>query len=101
VKIPTRVNPFIFRPNEKNYYTHIDVNFAKELNYDMEIIEDGQPNFLSYEGCLINGAKLFKPFVDYLYQFKHIGYKTIKVYLNSLWGFLCKKKSNYCQYGGG
>lgn len=91
VRILTRVNPFIFRPNDEHYYTHIDLNFAKTLNYEMEIIEDGEPNFLSYENCLINGYKLFKPFVDYLFKFKNTGYKTIKVYINRLWGALCKK----------
>jgi hypothetical protein len=91
VKILTRINPFIFNINDKNYYTHIDLNFAKTLNYEMELVEDGNPNFLSYEGCLISGAKLFKPFVDYLFQFKKLGYKSIKIFLNKLWGKLCQK----------
>jgi hypothetical protein len=91
VKIITRVNPFIFRPNDKNYYTHTDLNFARVLKYVTELIEDGKPNFLSYEECLINGAKLFRPFTDYLINFKQMGYKTAKVYINRLWGALCKK----------
>jgi hypothetical protein len=91
VKMISRVNPFIFRPNDKNYYTHTDLNFAKELGYEMDLIEDGKPNFLSYEGCLMNGAKLFRPFTDYLFNLKQMGYKTAKVYINRLWGALCKK----------
>jgi hypothetical protein len=91
VRIISRVNPFIFRFNEKNYYTHIDLNFAKTLKYDMEIIEDDKPNFLSYEGCLTNGAKLFRPFVDYLFKLKNLGFKSIKIYLNKLWGKLIQR----------
>jgi hypothetical protein len=91
VKITSEVNPFIFRLNKLNYYTHIDLNFAKTLKYNMEIIEDDKPNFLSYEGCLINASKLFGPFVNYLFGLKQKGYKSIKCILNCLWGYLCKK----------
>jgi len=91
VKILSEVDPFIFRFNKLNYYTHIDLNFAKSLNYEMELIEDEEPNFLCYEGCLINGSKLFGPFVNYLFRLKQMGYKTVKPILNCLWGYLCKK----------
>lgn len=90
VQISSRIDPFIFRFNEENYYTHIDLNFAKTLGYKLNLIIDNKPNFLSYEGKLINGAKLFRPFVDYLYNFKNKGFKTVKKYLNCLWGMLCK-----------
>ena len=77
--------------NKKNVYTHIDINRALELKYDVQLIEDGEPNMLSYEDKLINGAKLFKEFVDYLYAFKNAKFGCVKKYINCLWGSLCQK----------
>lgn len=80
-------DPRLFVQNKGNWYTHIDLNRAKELNYKIELIEV-ENNFLSYEGCLINGAKLFRKFVDYLFAFKQKGIKEAKDILNALWGAL-------------
>ena len=79
----------LFVTNQNNWYTHTCLNRAKQLKYDLKLIEDDKPNFLSYEGKLINGAKLFRPYIDYLFEFKKAGHKEIKKYLNALWGKLC------------
>jgi len=76
--------------NSKNYYTHIDINRALELKYDVELIVDDKPNALLYEGKLINGAKLFKEFIDYLFEFKNAKFGCVKKYINCLWGTLCQ-----------
>ena len=79
----------LFKTNEDNWYTHICLNRAMTLKYKIELVEDGESNALLYEGCLVNGAKLFRPYVDYLFQFKNAGHKEVKKYLNALWGKLC------------
>jgi hypothetical protein len=89
-KVTGKINAKLFRQNKKNFYTHIDLNRAIQLNYKIELIEDEKPNFLSYEGKLINGAKLFREVIDYLFQFKYQGYKDIKKIINALWGALCQ-----------
>jgi len=91
VKITSTIDKRLFTENEENWYTHIDLNHARtELGYDMKLIEVDD-NWLDYTGCLMNGCKLFRPFVDYLYKFKKEGHKEVKLILNSLWGALCQK----------
>lgn len=91
VKITSKVDPRLFILNTENWYTHIDLNYAKnELGYTLEYI-DGF--FLDYTNCLINGAKLFRSFVDYMYKFKQQGHKEIKPILNALWGVLCQRNT--------
>jgi len=69
VKIISSIDSRLFVESYENWYTHIDLNYAKqELNYTLEIVER-ENNFLDYKGCVINGAKIFRPFVDYLYDF--------------------------------
>ena len=38
----------LFRFNDKNWYTHIDLKRAKELKLDITIIENNECNFLSF-----------------------------------------------------
>lgn len=86
------VDKKLFTVNEQNWYTHIDLNRAKALGYEMELIEDGEYNHLCYrgKGKLINGAKLFRPFVDYLFGLRQIGYEEVKQIMSALWGALCQ-----------
>ena len=59
----------LFRFNSCNYYTHYDINHALKLGFKIDIIQDGQVNFLYYDGDKrICGDKLFKPIVDYLFD---------------------------------
>jgi hypothetical protein len=85
----------LFTFNEKNYYTHIDLETAYKHNFNIELIHDNKPNFLHYENKCNRQAKLmFKKFVDTLYEIKKTR-KDItytKKLLNMLWGALCEHK---------
>lgn len=82
-------------PTSKEMYIHFDLARAKELGYKIKVIEDGQPNVLSYAGptTRISGTA-FKDYVDELYTLKkELGkeYPIFKKQINVLWGMLCKK----------
>jgi hypothetical protein len=82
----------LFRKNKNNWYDHISLTYAKTiLKYECNIIEDNDDNILNY-GKFQKMHYLFKPFVDYLYQFKEQGVKEVKKYLNALWGALGEKE---------
>ena len=79
----------LFKLNNDNHYTHIDLKRARELNYNIELIIDEHPNALIYQSGKVYGSKLFKPTIDKLYPHK----KTtpgIKTLLALFWGSLCK-----------
>ena len=84
-----KTNGFIFRNNFENWYTHTDLNYAKKMKYEMELVEDESPNCLLYsKDKLKSGKELFGKFISYLFDFKEKGHKEIKPYLNGLWGAL-------------
>jgi hypothetical protein len=64
-------NSKLFSVNRYNYYTHIDLTRAKELNLDIQLIQDGQANFLHYsrDKCL-TGYEIFGEYVDLLFDLK-------------------------------
>ena len=80
---------------------------ARELNYTIELIQDGSENFLYYpkEKRAI-GKTLFNKYIEFIYNLKvagglrkHPEYKNeemintyIKLLLSSLWGLLCEEK---------
>ena len=79
------------RQNKYNYYTHIDITRARELQYNITILEDDEPNFLNYSReKTINACQAFRPFVDYMYQLKSNNIPGAKNILNCLWGALCE-----------
>ncbi len=82
----------VFRHNEKHWYTHTDLNYAKDkLNAKLTLIEDNETNCLLYSADkLITGNKLFGKFVNFLFPLKRQGFKEVKKYLNCLWGTLCQ-----------
>ena len=85
-------NRKLFKINNLNYYTHYDLTRAKELGYEMELIEDEKPNFLFYDKySRIQGNKIFKGFVDFLFDLKSKNVEGAKEILNNLWGTLCEK----------
>jgi hypothetical protein len=84
-------------PVNKKYYVHFDLERAKELGYKIKLIEDGNPNVLSYAGpnMRVSGT-VFKEIVDELYENKKtIGddYKIFKKLLLRLWGTLCERNT--------
>ena len=84
----------LFKFNDNNYYTHIDIKQAQELNLDVKLIEDDQPNFIYYSrDKLITGSELFGQYVKLLFNLKKKGVKKSKQILNILWGALCETNS--------
>ena len=84
-----------FRFNELNYYTHLDIEVARKYNLRIELIQDEQPNFLFYsKDKLMNGAFLFKHYVNDLYALKEKKIKGSKDLLNILWGALAESNFN-------
>jgi len=83
----------LFRFNKSNYYTHIDLTRALELNLDMKLNIDDQPNFLHYpRDKLLSGKELFKNYVEFLYPLKANKIPRMKDTLNILWGALSQRK---------
>ena len=99
--ISGNINRFLFRVNKDNIYTHIDIKRAKELNYKVELLQDGYDNFLYYarEKRAV-GKTLFKKYVDFLFEIRNKNKNLIekdvdmylKLLLSGLWGFLCEER---------
>ena len=85
----------LFRWNKLNHYTHFDLTRAKELNLEIKLILDDQPNFLYYSrDKLITGTELFGNYVDTLFDLKQKKIPRAKNFLNLLWGALTQKAIN-------
>jgi hypothetical protein len=85
----------LFRFNPNSYYTHIDINLAKQYNLTVELIQDEQPNFLYYsKDKLINGKFLFGHYISDIYALKEKKIKGAKDLLNILYGALSEKNYN-------
>jgi len=83
----------LFRTNNINYYTHIDIRRAFQLGFDIELIQDDEPNALLYTGagCKAHGSVLFKEYFNKIYELKQQRVPHAKKLLNILWGMLCSK----------
>jgi hypothetical protein len=90
-------NPYkFFRFNPKNKYTHLDIIVAIKYGLKIEMILDGKPNALIYsKDKLMNGAYLFKTYIDELYELKQQKVKGSKDLLNVLWGALTESTYYY------
>lgn len=85
----------LFKFNEKNYYTNIDIKLANKLQLNIKLIEDGEANFLYYpQSSCIQYQQLFKNFVNYLFDIKKNNPDVIyaKRLLNILWGALSENR---------
>jgi hypothetical protein len=68
------------------------VKVAIDYGLKIEMIQNDQPNFLFYsKDKLMNGAYLFKSFVDELFELKSQKVNGAKQILNTLWGGLTEK----------
>jgi hypothetical protein len=80
-----------FRFNQKNKYTHLDLQCAKEYGLNIKLIVDGKPNCLYYsKDKLMNGAYLFRKYINEMYELKSQKIEGAKLLLNILWGSLCE-----------
>ena len=95
----------MFRYNSHHFYTNTDLKRAKQLNYELELINDGEDNFLYYsEDKILSSDKIFKQYITFLYDLK-IYYKEqndkeiliyIKKLLSAVWGVLTQvRKFDY------
>ncbi len=93
----------IMKTNKYNYYTHHDIKHAKLQNYKIQLIQDDKPNIMYYEN-IINGNKIFKEYVDLLYDLKTVNTfnmftddtrKYIKQMMSMLWGALVQENTIY------
>jgi hypothetical protein len=84
----------LFKNCKNNYYTHIDLKRAKELHLKIDMIVDGQPNFLYYSrDKLLTGFEIFGNYIDLLFGLKEKKLTSrSKSILNILWGALAEKK---------
>jgi len=88
----------LFRLNKKNYYTSQDIQNARDLKLEIELIQDDKPNFLYYSGDkTIKSCVVFNEYVNILFQLKELKIEGAKMILNILWGALGQiiKKSLY------
>jgi hypothetical protein len=91
--ITSTIDKRLFRINPQNFYTHIDIQTALRLDYDIQLIEDGKPNALTWErNQLVTGNQYFGEFVKTVFDLKHRKIPFAKEILNILWGSLCEIK---------
>src|SRR3990170_4569949 len=92
-------NNILFRQNKREVYTFIDLQRAKKLGLNIQLIQDGKPNALIYDrDARIPGTVIFGEYVQFLFKIKNQGGvagRVAKRILNTLWGALCQKKRNY------
>ncbi|GET67339.1 hypothetical protein GLOIN_2v1472929 [Rhizophagus irregularis DAOM 181602=DAOM 197198] len=92
-------NDILFRQNKRGVYTFIDLQRAKKLGLDIQLIQDGKPNALIYDReARIPGTVIFGEYVHFLFNIKNQGGvagRVAKRVLNTLWGALCQRKRNY------
>ncbi|GBC28593.2 hypothetical protein GLOIN_2v1472929 [Rhizophagus irregularis DAOM 181602=DAOM 197198] len=83
----------------RGVYTFIDLQRAKKLGLDIQLIQDGKPNALIYDReARIPGTVIFGEYVHFLFNIKNQGGvagRVAKRVLNTLWGALCQRKRNY------
>lgn len=80
----------LFRKNPKNKYTNIGLTNAKKLGGEINIIEDGNPNYLYYSTEKTTyGKQIFGEYIEYFFKFKREKVPGAKILLNILWGELC------------
>ncbi|CAB4431763.1 unnamed protein product [Rhizophagus irregularis] len=92
-------NNILFRQNKRGVYTFIDLQRAKKLSLNIQLIQDGKSNALIYDkDARISGTVIFGEYVHFLFKIKNqggIAGRVAKRVLNTLWGALCQRKRNY------
>ena len=88
----------LFRFNKLHYYTHFDIESARNLGLEITMITDGQANALLYnrEGRA-HSPTYFKPMIEQLFNLKQSNKSNIfaKQLLNLQWGMLSQKNMYY------
>ncbi|GET52854.1 highly derived D5-like helicase-primase [Rhizophagus irregularis DAOM 181602=DAOM 197198] len=94
-----RMQTFQSDGNKRGIYTFIDLQRAKKLGLNIQLIQNGKPNALIYDReARIPGTVIFGEYVHFLFKIKNQGGvagRVAKRVLNTLWGALCQRKRNY------
>ncbi|GET66062.1 hypothetical protein GLOIN_2v1849173 [Rhizophagus irregularis DAOM 181602=DAOM 197198] len=94
-----RTRTFQSDGNKRGIYTFIDLQRAKKLGLNIQLIQDGKPDALIYDReARIPGTVIFGEYVHFLFKIKNqggIAGRVAKRVLNTLWGALCQRKRNY------
>ncbi|GAM26648.1 hypothetical protein SAMD00019534_098230, partial [Acytostelium subglobosum LB1] len=87
-----------FKINKKDYYTHYDLIFAKELGLTFNLKTGNKANALLYDStCRINGSILFGKYMDQVLAWIKAGVPRSKELYQRLWGALSKRnKTKQC-----
>jgi hypothetical protein len=80
----------LFRFNNKNYYTHFDINTARTLKLKINLIKDEEANALLYLKDRLAGSITFRQIVHELFELRKKS-KLAKLILNTIWGSLCER----------
>lgn len=81
----------LFKFNNDNWYTHIDLNLAKDLGLELIIKQKNKQNFLYYKrDSLISGKDLFGEYINFMFKLKQKDIPGGKELIKCLWGALCK-----------
>jgi hypothetical protein len=92
--IITSPNSKLFKVNKKNFYTHLEITRARQLGYDIQLIQDGSVNALVYSrDKLLNSNQLFGKYIEILFDLKKKKIPRAKNILNMIWGILCEKRT--------
>eukprot|EP01040_Poterioochromonas_malhamensis_P014966 gene14966-16664_t len=90
----------LFKLNKFNFYTHYDIEFLLNNDYEVELIQVPENEFnamIWYSDSLIYTEAIFRPWFDILAEAKQQlkGNKIVKRLLSSLWGTLCSFNKQY------
>ena len=79
---------FFFKAS--NYYTHQEINRARELGFTIDLIINEQPNAMIYPNHYVKFNNI-KDDIEELYKLKQQGVKMAKSILLNIWGGMCQK----------
>lgn len=92
----------LMKENKADYYTHYDLTRARELNYEIKLIQDENPNFLHYsKEKRVSGMNSFEKYIDELFTLKKLGFATAKQLLVMVWGVLVQQYKKSTLYTEG
>lgn len=89
--------------NKNMWFTHYSLSMFKLLGLTIKIVDSGCINSILYDShSRINGNKMFKSYVDYMYSLRiEHDNKDVKKLMSALWGAHSQKntKKDYVKYG--
>ena len=92
-KITGDINPFLFRTKSTHYYTHYEINRARQLGYNVNLIIDGEANAMIYDAkARVPSKSVFKNYMNEFYEIKkETKSQVVKAFLNLVWGALTQR----------